>query len=84
MRHKVTAKKDVTILAHVRAYPPGYDGPISQPTESIEWVRLTANKPVDGLGMILGIDPRFVKDRPTQNRDGFEGSFASLLCVSGW
>jgi hypothetical protein len=71
MRYKVTAVKDVIILAYVRKHPPGYDGPIQQPTESIMWVRVFANKPADGLGMILGVDPRFVKDAPTKTKDGF-------------
>src|ERR1019366_1903838 len=79
MRYKVTAVKDVIILAHVRKHPPGYDGPIQQPTESIMWVPVFANKPVDGLGMILGIDPRFVKDAPIKTKDGFSSSVAQIV-----
>jgi hypothetical protein len=72
MRHKVTAIKDVIILAHIRKYPPGYDGPIVKPTESIGWVQVLASKPEDGLGQVLGVAPRFAPNKPTQNRDGFD------------
>jgi hypothetical protein len=40
----------------------GGEGKIKNPSETLMWVPVQAHKPVDGLGMIVGIDPRCVHE----------------------
>ncbi len=54
MKYKVTASQDVVVLAYFHEE--------SNERDTLMWVPVTHNKPVDGLGKILGIDPRCVKN----------------------
>jgi hypothetical protein len=71
MRYKITAFADVPVLAYIRKYPPNYQGRIEKPIETLQWLALFANKPADGLGMIIGVDPRFLEDKPAVSQRGF-------------
>jgi hypothetical protein len=64
MRYKVISKRDIIILANV-PNDAGGEGKITNPSETLMWVPVLARKPADGLGTIVGIDPRCVKESNT-------------------
>ncbi|HTQ50427.1 MAG TPA: hypothetical protein VMJ12_06915 [Candidatus Acidoferrales bacterium] len=61
MRYKVTSKADIIILANMPTKDDG-EGKVTKPSETLMWVPVFANKPTDGLGTILGVDPRCVHE----------------------
>jgi hypothetical protein len=70
MRYKVTAKRDISILANVPNDQIG-EGKVTNPPQTLTWVSLVANRPHDGLGKIVGIDPRCVQDPNTVTEGHF-------------
>jgi hypothetical protein len=70
MRYKVTAKRDISILANVPNDQVG-EGKVTNPPATMMWVSLVANKPRDGLGEIVGIDPRCVQETNTVTEGHF-------------
>jgi hypothetical protein len=71
MKYKATSKKDIIILANVLNGMPT-EGKVSAPGQTfLMWVPLIAHKPVDGLGEILGIDPRCVQETESVTEGNF-------------
>jgi hypothetical protein len=65
MPYKVTALKDIRILANV----PTPNGPNRE--EAI-WISLKAGQVQDGLGMVWGLHPSYGLGQPTQRMKGYE------------
>jgi hypothetical protein len=61
MRYKVTSRTDITILANVPGRAGGTGKIKNSKNEALIWVPILANQPVDGLGTIIGVDPRCVR-----------------------
>jgi hypothetical protein len=69
MKYKVTSKRDIIVLANV-INGMRDEGRIINPHESLIWLPVIAHKPVDGLGKIIGIDPRCVHDTDNTVTEG--------------
>lgn len=78
MRYKVTAKRDISILANVPNNPDG-EGKITHPAETMMWISLAAGKSQDGLGKIVGIDPRCVQSTNTVTEGHF--TYVPIKCA---
>jgi hypothetical protein len=78
MRYKVTARRDIHILANVPNDPTG-EGKVRYPAETMTWVSLVAGRPHDGLGKIVGIDPRCVRETNTVTEGHF--TFVPIKCT---
>jgi hypothetical protein len=61
MRYKVTSRADITILANVPSRAGGAGKIKNSKSEALIWVPILANQPADGLGTIVGVDPRCVR-----------------------
>lgn len=61
MRYKVTSRTDITILANVPSRAGGVGKMKNSKSEALIWVPVLANRPADGLGTIVGVDPRCVR-----------------------
>jgi hypothetical protein len=61
MRYKVTSRTDITILASVPSRAGGTGKVKDSKTEALIWVPVLANQPADGLGTVIGVDPRCVR-----------------------